>query len=453
MKKIILFLTLAGSILAANAQVLKSSNSSKYFKNKEKLTAQSKALVDKPAQSNLWYWERPGNYWSLKTRTEYTYNAAGLVSTILQKDSLGNYLSREHFVYQDTLLKEHLVESWFMNAWINNTRVKLWYDAEGNPTKEVSEIWNTIDNQWEVFFGFSTGKTFDPTLSLETVYDSLYDVNLVDFVLSQKTERYYNAHNLVDSELFYMAMFSSTLDPYYKHVFTYNAALQQDTIVEYLWTGSEWMGDRMVHRILYDTLNRVVDLLYSNWDGNSWRTSGNTMYEYLNYNGVITTDFVKPGVTFVNYQRNTYENDSLYNQIRVKFEDWDGVNWVSTLHETSNYEYFQGGIIKEKLVQMENEQGEMINEVKTEFFYGIGIGLNTVKHLQLQVFPNPSTDIITVKGLNKDQLATLTIMDLHGKKVFEKEVQEEARIDVSSLKAGIYVLRVGASVVKIVVSR
>lgn len=448
MKKLILICSAFLLVSTVNAQDLGRTKQKSSFKNYEKAQTQARSLQAKPTEAQLWFWEQPGNYWSLKKREQFTYNTHDKVKTLIVRDSLGNYISRETLTYErDTLLSEQLVESWFNNDWINTYRIKLWYDNDGEPIKEIIQSWE--NNDWVTYFGFSTNISFDPVLNLQTTLDSMYDGS--SFVLVQKIERYFNINNTLDSEILYMPLSSSDLQPQYKQSYSYNAIGLVDTITQYLWDVNIWKNDRSSTNFVYDTLNRVISVMNNVWDGSQWKIYTNTITNYLPYDSYEIAEYVKPGVTFVEYKKQTFLNDSLYNQIKIKYESWDGVNWVSDMHETIAYKYLSGGIIQEKLVQVEDEFGQMQNETKQIYFFN-STGYNFTKHQNLHVYPNPAKDVLNISGLNTDENAKIAIVDLHGKVMLTKYATGQTTMDISSLNPGIYLLRVGASACKIVVS-
>ena len=64
-----------------------------------------------------------------------------------------------------------------------------------------------------------------------------------------------------------------------------------------------------------------------------------------------------------------------------------------------------------------------------------------VNESSVSVFPNPFTDVITIKNTFKN--STIVIVDVLGKVVFEKQiVSSETSIDLSELKTGFYQLMV-----------
>lgn len=58
---------------------------------------------------------------------------------------------------------------------------------------------------------------------------------------------------------------------------------------------------------------------------------------------------------------------------------------------------------------------------------------------QLNIFPNPATDIITLSGA--ENIQTVTIMDIQGRKVLEQEGNGQT-VNVSSLRGGLYIINV-----------
>ena len=64
----------------------------------------------------------------------------------------------------------------------------------------------------------------------------------------------------------------------------------------------------------------------------------------------------------------------------------------------------------------------------------------------LSVFPNPTTDYITLKNIAPN--STIQILSLSGSVV--KEVSTDNRIDVRDLSAGVYMIKVGEKVQKFV---
>ena len=66
---------------------------------------------------------------------------------------------------------------------------------------------------------------------------------------------------------------------------------------------------------------------------------------------------------------------------------------------------------------------------------------------KLVVFPNPITEQLTVTGLNKGEYDRLVVFNMQGDQLLKQTINgETARIDVSSLIEGVYLLVLHSSV-------
>ena len=75
-------------------------------------------------------------------------------------------------------------------------------------------------------------------------------------------------------------------------------------------------------------------------------------------------------------------------------------------------------------------------------------GTDATETLSLSVYPNPAADMVTLTGINASTTAML--YDMRGSVVATFVVKGETRLNLSNLAAGVYMLRVADSVVKIV---
>jgi hypothetical protein len=71
-----------------------------------------------------------------------------------------------------------------------------------------------------------------------------------------------------------------------------------------------------------------------------------------------------------------------------------------------------------------------------------------------QVFPNPAQQQLKISILQAAGLAPIEIYNLEGQKVFSKvptKMQDE--IDISNIKSGVYLVKLGAQLKRIVISK
>jgi hypothetical protein len=68
-------------------------------------------------------------------------------------------------------------------------------------------------------------------------------------------------------------------------------------------------------------------------------------------------------------------------------------------------------------------------------------GINELRDHDKNVFPNPASEFISIK-MSGREITKIEILDLCGKKTVLKEWNENGRIDVSMLRAGMYLIRI-----------
>ena len=70
----------------------------------------------------------------------------------------------------------------------------------------------------------------------------------------------------------------------------------------------------------------------------------------------------------------------------------------------------------------------------------VGIVKEKIFSEQINLYPNPVKDFVTINGINGN--ANVTIIDLQGKIVFSKEISSDSQINVSAFDEGIYIVNV-----------
>ena len=68
----------------------------------------------------------------------------------------------------------------------------------------------------------------------------------------------------------------------------------------------------------------------------------------------------------------------------------------------------------------------------------IGLKEHVASKERIEVYPVPAEDILNVKALGKYKVS---LYNLTGSKVLETTIENQGQIDVSTLKPGIYILR------------
>ena len=74
------------------------------------------------------------------------------------------------------------------------------------------------------------------------------------------------------------------------------------------------------------------------------------------------------------------------------------------------------------------------------FTTSVSTGINETVASSLSLYPNPTTDGFYVNA--SDNLSTLSIYNLNGASVLSKQIQGQTYVDVTSLNAGIYIVKI-----------
>lgn len=83
----------------------------------------------------------------------------------------------------------------------------------------------------------------------------------------------------------------------------------------------------------------------------------------------------------------------------------------------------------------------------------VNTNLGVDKNIQgsnLKIYPNPTNDAINIEGLTLNENTPINIYDIQGKLILTKELMEEGTIDLSELNNGVYVVKIGEMVQRIV---
>ncbi len=206
---------------------------------------------------------------------------------------------------------------------------------------------------------------------------------------------------------------------------------------------------------LYNSINPNIPsgLIDTSWFLNSYEIDG-TLIEYpTNYPGIITLNMLEDGSqeietactggtsTYSAYDYfgvPTYQSQGIA-QLTIDcsipaFDNFDGMHFELLESHTYSYEIIEEDSNIFSLILTNVENGDRI-------FYTDTL-LNTEEFDQdilIQLFPNPSSDKITITGERIKNIQFYQIIDIHGRVVFQNTF--DTIIDVESLATGMYFLK------------
>jgi hypothetical protein len=168
----------------------------------------------------------------------------------------------------------------------------------------------------------------------------------------------------------------------HKYIYTYDANNNRTSVLSQVWNGSAW--ENIYQDIFtYDANNNLTSELDQNWNGSAWENYGQYIYTYDANNFIVANSY----------------------------KEWNSAgNMVSYGDSTYNY-----------------------------FHTVIGIDDLKVSLERIIVYPNPSSDKITIETSVE---GNLSILNLNGQELLTRQITEPKTIlDISILPSGVYFVK------------
>ncbi len=141
----------------------------------------------------------------------------------------------------------------------------------------------------------------------------------------------------------------------------------------------------------------------------------------------------------------------------VKVYKWNGANWIKigvNIFGDSTGDRFGNSIcmIDENLLAIgaPGNDGNGNNAGQVRVYSYINVGILKYHLNNLNIYPNPTNDIINIEGLISNESTTINIYDLQGKLILTKELIEQGSIDISDLNNAVYIIKIGEIAQRIV---
>lgn len=338
-----------------------------------------------------------------------------------------NYRMRETMVYNSSNQVEIRTQSrWFTagGVWRYSTRNQISYTATGKTNIRLSEKFRTGSNTWRN----------DTRVT--------YSYNGSDLASSYLYERWDTVSNIWGNLT--------------RGTYTYDGNGNKTMEAFETWAGGAWQNSAR-NTFTYDGQGRVLTETKEIWNAGAWQNSKLITYTYGNLS-IITSYLEKvwnSGVAnWVNNVRNTVtigSNGYPENQLN---QTWDDVS--STWKNTYQYEYTYNthGYLEFTHIETWNTTLLAWANIEESFYWyetNPLAGINDLKNnLSLMVFPNPTTDIVTVH-LNEPatQPVSAELLDATGRVVAQlgtqmPDGQQNFAYNLSGVARGLYYLSVKA---------
>jgi len=127
----------------------------------------------------------------------------------------------------------------------------------------------------------------------------------------------------------------------------------------------------------------------------------------------------------------TQENKYLGIKFRIDDSFYYGWIYLTTIiHDFDDYEF----TVKSFAYNSTAEEGIEAGDT------GQGVGISKIENLSVSVYPNPVQDLLYFDDIN--QFNEVLITDISGKEVYKTKSVKNHSLDVSSLKTGVYFLKI-----------
>jgi len=341
-----------------------------------------------------------------------------------------------------------IMEDWKNGAWVNTMRMANTFDSNGRIIKLTGDGWNTATSVWDKntittntlnangTINYSIMQSWDKNKSvwedaMKTIYtydaskniltqksQMKLDTDWIDFSLTTNT---YNASGQltksVDQQVNIMTM--QMLNSY-QDTYTYNADGTENQNVSQRWNVATSAWDNATrYTNTYDGSKRITAMLMEKYENSAWINDMKTTVTY-NADGTV--------------------KESLEQDWNVTLSKWDDA-WKDF------YTYNTNATPKQVLTMEWSTTGNnWVNQSRMTYSYGATIiEPNLTAETPLQAFPNPFTDVISIK-YNSLEGTSIRIFNINGQliRTFEKG-EPLSEINLSELRNGIYLLQVNSA--------
>ena len=460
MNKFIFFLNLSIIVLfsfKANAQSLqydnnrfpgKNSGTSEIFKNSNqrngKFIIDSNYIFLANTFGQNWF-----NYQQYKVSARDQWGNF-LNATTFEYDTINGFWfahQRYEAVYFDSLT----TSLWNAQVWDSNSQEwrlsdSISYGITGNPEVTWYKIWNPF------IYRFSRGQR----ISYSYIDDKLvgrsvqkFDTLTGNWKFNKKYTYSYNTDGLLENELIKeWDDASNSFKEYLLIGYFYNDDHLIESEITQLWgQENQWEDSLKIEYEYYEGNNKLKQKSRLNWITNTgWEDFNRILYSYnenLRLDEALTEKW--DGFEWYSSSITIYSYNTQGLRIEVLKRFWDTFGyWIDQSKDF--YDYDDNGNLTEYIFKSwDYDNNVWVNYYKYINYWSEFIPAGLYEHggLEVQIFPNPTTDIIHVslpKNV-KDGMAAIFSMD--GKLILNRIIQgNAAQLNVEVLPKGKYVLSI-----------
>lgn len=350
-------------------------------------------------------------------------------------------------------------------SWRNDNRFTGIQDANGNQTLFESEFWDTVGNKWvqevkmvqtitynpsnkpltNYFVMFQEGtklmaksQTFSydgsgkylPVISKDTVFNPtpLLIVNIDSMV--------YDANGRIEQRVFarsFMGLYGVTS----RYKFSYNASGNLIEMIEQDYSTSTQGWENLIRRTYsYTGAGKIQSLLEQEFVNPNWTNSDLDSFLYDGTGKLVSMVNYSPnGTAWIGDDREDYSYTGS-NITQIININWIGGVWVNEKKMILTY---SGANLATGLEYMWGGTSWSTEATTRVTWTGGSTGLASTSKTQLEFYPNPANEQITILGFDAE--CNVTIRDLQGKACITGSIGSlNPTIGINELEQGIYII-------------
>lgn len=325
-------------------------------------------------------WDAVAKKWKNNYKTETAYNAQGQIATEI-----------------------HSTWDAPMEKWQNNMKTEYTYNSSGNPTKQTTWLFDDETNQLAI--ASKLENTYNSAGKL--IQDAHFIYNEGEYMQFSKMDYTYNTDGSLKQKVGYTSDFMGGWTMSSRNEFVYNSSGDLTLETSYQ---SDLMSAELTARwkdeFVFDSQGNMVQEINHEWD--------NTAKKW----------FIDSKTEF------SFNNSYSYNELLLPYSDLQN--------------YFRHMITGTIGYEEEKGTGKLIVTSKMMAYYSsVNVsGIHEIPEFKLSVFPNPTSDYLTIglEGINQQILVEL--FDLKGRKVVSNYLSDADILSVRQLQPGIYICKV-----------
>ncbi|MEO6903213.1 MAG: T9SS type A sorting domain-containing protein [Bacteroidia bacterium] len=359
-----------------------------------------------------WKWDTISNAWNshpyLRT-APIAYDANYNLTNKLQQTWNGTvWVNQAQYTYTYDANNSQTTEfnkKWNGTAWENNYQIISNYDANNNLTNYYYQEWKGTnwENTYQFTYGYDANNNWTSLLS--------QDWKDTAWISTEKDTYTYDGNNNQITSLFQFLK-DTTWENSVKSEYMYDSANKLVSSLSYHWDGLTWINKSKVV-YTYDANNIMINYLEQVWRGGEWKNNSQTLFNNSNK-------------TFSNYL----------------VQIWTGSGWANQFQLATTED--ANGLLTSKVVKNRNNAGSKITKGDSTHYYFHTV--TSIKNLAAQketinVYPNPTKDILTIENTTSNKNSIISIYSIQGQLMIQQPImQSKTEINVNQLTKGIYIL-------------